>query len=603
MKKTNREFWTGIGTTAIIGYCSTIGGAAWAGQISDVQFKFVGDQSVVEIDGDSLAGFQKHENSDPPQLVLTFDDTAIASQASRKLDTSSFKSNVLQISAYPIDGAKNQARVVIDFKKNAHYSVDSEGGKLLVKVDDTGAARSADRETESASVDELAKTDALTTVMSAEETKKFTGSPITLKLKDADVHDVLRMISEASGFNIVVHPAVQGKLTLSLEQVPWDQALDVVLTTLRLGAERSQSVLRVMPREMLIAEKQQELDTKKIAEASAPRITRVFPISYADLQQLSQILQNFANSQNSTPGSSGIPTTILVDANTQSLIVRDTVPNIERIKKMIEILDVQTPEVLVETKVVEASRTFTKDLNGSFGIGGSRYQFGSNGPGSLVGLPTAALPATADGGAFAGADVFTIAGRVISLNATLHMAENDNTAKVVSSPRTVVLSGKSATVSQAQSVGIQVTTPATATSPATTTIQQVTANTRLTVTPRVTNDGSVFMRLDLERDVLNTVNPEAPSAEPRQINTEVIVESGNTLVIGGILNLDQNHFETGFPVLRKLPLIGWLFGNKHDSNAKSELMFFVTPRILNQKKTALSAGANDYSDANVKIKL
>jgi len=602
MKRMNREFWAGVGATVIIGYCSVAGGVAQGSQISDVQFKFIGDQSVVEIDGDSLAGFQKHENSDPPQLVLTFNDTAIASQASRKLDTSSFKSNVLQVSAYPIDGSKNQARVVIDFKKDAHYSVDSEGGKILVKVDDTGAARSADHE-ESASVDELPKTDALTTVMSAEETKKFTGSPITLKLKDADVHDVLRMISEASGFNIVVHPSVQGKLTLSLEQVPWDQALDVVLTTLRLGAERSQSVLRVMPREMLIAEKQQELDTKKIAEASAPRITRVFPISYADLQQLSQILQNFANSQNTSPGSSGVPSTILVDANTQSLIVRDTLPNIERIKKMIEILDVQTPEVLVETKVVEASRTFTKDLNGSFGVGGSRYQFGSNGPGSLVGLPTAALPATANGGAFAGADVFTIAGRVISLNATLHMAENENTAKVVSSPRTVVLSGKSATVSQAQSVGIQVTTPATATSPATTTIQQVTANTRLTVTPRVTNDGSVFMRLDLERDVLNTDNPEAPSAEPRQINTEVIVESGNTLVIGGILNLDQNHNENGFPLLRKLPLIGWLFGNKHDSNMKSELMFFVTPRILNQKKSSLSAGAEDYGNESVKIKL
>lgn len=589
--------------------CGTLGlTQVWAGQIDGVQFKFIDNQSVVEISGAGLSGFQKRQNTNPPQLILTFNDTTVADSAARKLDTSSFKSNVMQISAYPLSGG-NQSRVVVDFKKAGQFSVDEENGRILVKMQDVGsnAIEVADYDSEdssdsapnsistSASAADSTSADAnpLSTIAQSQAEKKFTGSPITLKLKDADIHEVLRMISETSGFNIIVHPSVQGKITLSLEQVPWDQALDVVLTTLSLGAERSESVLRVMPRSMLLAEKQQEIDTKKLSAAAAPRVTRVFPISYAELPSLSTLLRSFTDSQNSSPTGSGQATTILVDNNTQSLIVRDTVDNIDRIKKMIQILDVQTPQVLVETKVVEAGSAFNKVLNGSFGIGGNRYQFGANGQSTLIGTPAAALPANGGGGSFSGADIFSLSGRVISLNATLQMAERQSTAKVVSSPRTVVLSGKSSTINQSRSVGIQITTPATATSPATTQIQQITANTRLTVTPRVTNDGSVFMRLDMSRDVLNLDNPNAPAAEPRQLTTEVIVDSGNTLVIGGVLNLDENHIEQGLPFLRKIPLIGWLFGSESNTSQKSELMFFVTPRILNQKKSALST-----ADAN-----
>lgn len=432
---------------------------------------------------------------------------------------------------------------------------------------------------------------AANTAVSSKE-GKFTGSPITLKLKDADVHEVLRLISETSGFNIVIHPLVQGKLTVSLEQVPWDQALDVVLTTLKLAAERNESVLRVLPRDLLMAEKQQDLDSKKLSLATAPRITRVFPISYADIVQLSQILQNFANSQNTTGGSSASgtqvpPTTIIIDNNTQSLIVRDTTDNVEKIKKMIQLLDVQTPQVLIEAKVVEATEQFTKEIGGSFGIGGTQLGFGFNGQQQLIGTAIA-LPATAGAGAMSGATVMNFGGRLIGLNSTLRMAESDNKIKVVSSPRTVVLSGKSSSITQTKTTAVKLVTPASNTNPATTQIVQVSANTKLNVTPRVTNDGSVFMKLDLSRDVLHLESDGTPATEPRQMNTEVIVESGNTLVIGGVLNLDENYAESGMPFLRKIPILGALFGSEEETRTKSELMFFITPRILNQKKTALS---------------
>lgn len=428
--------------------------------------------------------------------------------------------------------------------------------------------------------------------------KSFTGTPITLKLKDADVHEVLRLISEASGFNIVIHPSVSGRITLSLERVPWDQALDVVLTTLKLAADRSESVLRVMPREMFIAEKQAELESKKVAATAAPRITRIFPISYADPQQISTLLTTFVNAQNSGPGSSGLPTTIIVDQNTQSLIVRETAENIERIKKMIQLLDVQTPQVLIEGKIIEASSDFTRQISGGISAGGTQLGAAFNQQvTSLVGTPSIGAFGSAGNGAFRAASGVTIFNRPVFLNAFLEMGEKESRAKVVSSPRTVVLSGKSASIVQTKSIAVpvQVLVP---NAGAQTQLQTISANTRLNVTPRVTNDGSVFMRLDVSRDILNTSNSAAPVTEPRNMSTEVIVESGNTLVIGGILNLDENHVEDGFPVLRKLPLLGWLFGKEANQSLKSEVMFFVTPRVLNPRKTGATM-ADDSTPAEV----
>lgn len=554
--------------------------SAFAGEITGVEFK--ADSSSVEIRGSGLAGFQTEDKPNPPQLVLTFNGTTISGGVPEKTDTSKLSGSVLQVSAYPVPGNSPQARVVVDFNQAIPYQVKETQDGISVQFDTSNVSTAAG----APSVPVVKTDDPLKTIMDAERDKKFTGSPITLKLKDADVHEVLRLISEASGFNIVIHPNVTGKLTLSLDHVPWDQALEVVLTTLKLSAERNQSVLRVMPRDLFMAEKQSLLESEKLSKVAAPRITRIFPISYSDLGQLSTLLQNFANSQNLSPGNSGIPTTILVDNTTQSLVVRDTAESLERIGKMITLLDVQAPQILIEGKVVEATDQFTKSIGGSFGIGGTQHGFAFNGPASLVGAPAVTYPLGSQGaGIFSGADVTSIANRVVSINATLNMAEKDSLIKVVASPRNVVLSGQSATINQTTSATIPIVTQnGTSTI---TTYQQVNANTTLTVKPRVTNDGSVLVQLDLHRDVLDLSNPAAPVSEPRSMNTVVVVESGNTLVIGGILSNEIDHSESGMPFLRNLPIIGWLFGSVTNETTKSELMFFVTPRILNPRKTGL----------------
>ncbi len=440
---------------------------------------------------------------------------------------------------------------------------------------------------------EQPKTDTLNEFVQSNESKNFSGSPITLQLKDADIREVMRMIGDASGFNIVIHPAVQGKISLSLEQVPWDQALEVVLNTMGLGADRSRSVLRVMPRDILILEKQKEMDVRRVASDASPRVTRVFPVSYADMGQLVTVLTTFIYGQRQGNAATAINSgTIIADANTNSIIVRDSLENIERIRKMMELLDVQTPQVLIEAKVVEASESFSKSLSGGVGIGGSNFNLGING-----GDPTAALAGivgASKGGLSAASGSYVRlppTGAGGSLRAILSFAEQENKVKVVSSPKLVVLSGKTANISQSQTANIQVITtpPGGATVQ---TVQQIQAETRLNVSPRVTNDGSVFLKLDLSRGILNTPSGQQPFVEPRLINTEVIVESGSTLVIGGVLSSDETDGESGIPFLRKIPLIGWLFGDETKSSRKTELMFFVTPRILNPKKTSINRGGN-----------
>ncbi|NDG85729.1 MAG: hypothetical protein EBX52_11935, partial [Proteobacteria bacterium] len=190
-----------------------------------------------------------------------------------------------------------------------------------------------------------------------EGTKKFTGSPITLKMKDADIHEVMRLISEASGFNIVLSPSVKGAVTVSLENVPWDQALEVVMTTMGLAADRNDSVLRVMPRDVLLRQKQEEIDNARLSAQTAPRITRVFPLSYSDPSKLQSLLKDYLSSFGER--SAGIPAKVLVDENTQSLIVQDTMDGVDRVKKILRLLDVQTPQLLIETKVVDATESFT----------------------------------------------------------------------------------------------------------------------------------------------------------------------------------------------------------------------------------------------------
>ncbi len=435
--------------------------------------------------------------------------------------------------------------------------------------------------------------DNLTVAAASWKDKKFTGSPISLNMKDADVLDVLRMIGETSGFNVVVHPSVGGRITVSLEEVPWDQALEVVLSTLRLGAERSQSVLRVMPRDLLLAEAQARVDAQKAQVKTAPKYTRIFPVSYAEPNAIKTMIQSYTGTG---AGNASDPSAsfILLDENTQSLIVRDSAESLERIKKLIQILDVQTPQIVIDAKVIDATESFSKAIDGRLAFGSSDSSRGVYLNGGT--LPLAGSAATPFDPGGANAVKIGVGGSTL-LNALLTYSESESKAKVISSPRVLVMSGKAATINQTSNLAVtQQVISVGSTSVA---VNFVPVPTTLSVTPRATNEGSVFMNLNFTRSTVQVLRGQSTPAS-RNITTDVIVDSGNTLVLGGVQSVSETESSAGMPFLRKIPLIGWLFGSEEFSREKSELMFFVTPRILNMKRAGLGdnvraneTGAND----------
>lgn len=438
--------------------------------------------------------------------------------------------------------------------------------------------------------------DQLTQFTEASERHSFSGKPITLQVRDAEVTDVLRLIAEASGFNMIVADEVKGKITLSLIDVPWDQVLEVVLHTMSLGAERNNNVLRIVPLANLTRERQVAIEAKSVADASAPRVTRIFPISYADATSLQTILNQFGNS-GSGARASGSGGSVSIDARTNSIIVRDSAENVEKMKKLIELLDTQTPQVLVEAKIVEATENFSRTLGGNIGMGlGSRAVAsfnGANPTGSL--LPDVYATgakvgeASTGGGAFGFGPQLGIFGGTLTLNATLALGESEGSTKIVSSPKTVVLNKEQAKITQSQPTVLTQTVaiPGGATQTSTIVAQ---ANISLNVTPTVTNDENVLMHLDISRDVPVSVGTGQTATANRNMSTKVLVQSGATLVIGGIHIHEQVDSEAGLPFFRKIPIIGWLFGKEDSRTAKTELLIFVTPRILNTKEAGLTAG-------------
>lgn len=574
---------------------------AWAvTQIQSIDFKNGPDGSVLEIQADGPVSFTKTEIAGDKQVVLELSGVTLGANASRPLDTSSFESPVKLVSPFQVEGQPENARIVMQLNEMAATDVTQDGNILRVKIAGTTpppAASTAEGVPPEATPDAMAaldpaappapapgtKADQLNEFLRSQNTQRFVGKPINLQLRDADLVDVFRLIGETSGFNIVVGDDVKGHVTLSLSNVPWDQALDMILRTNKLGAERNNNILRIASLENLVQERNQQLQAKLAVEASAPRMTRVFQVSYANLTELQKVLVSFGSGPGSASGGAS-SAMVQADARTNTIIVRDTLENIEKMKKLIELLDTQTPQVLIEARIVEASEKFTRTLGGQLGVGSSSVLWGAtfNGGGIEALAGSAFTSGTTSSLLGTSLDLSIIPG-FSRLNALLNIGENENKLKTVSSPRTVVLNKQTASITQVEGVTVPVVTN-TVGAGSTSSFSQLNANISLSVTPTITNDGSVLMDLNVSRDVTD-IDPatQINMVLPRNIRTQVLVESGSTLSIGGVYSRSKNESGSGFPFLRRIPIIGWLFGGESKTERNSELFFFITPRILNPR--------------------
>lgn len=608
---------------ALIAWCLSL--PAWAvTEVKNIEFKVQNGASTLEISGSGPIQYSEERNEQDRQLVLNLSDVKLSRNARRRLDTSSFRSSISLVSPYVIEGQQNQARVVIQFREWKNANVETDGNKIRVIADQVSTSQ-ASTEGEPPLAEEAPPSDPMGTPPPAQQTpenlageqnlqkleearksRTYVGSPITLQFRDADIRDVLRAIGEASGFNVIMSQSVTGTISLSLVDIPWDQALDVVLQTKKLAAERSGSILRVLPLDELTKEKQDELLAKQASEKLAPKVTRVFSINFASPEELVKILKDFgsASALGGMTAASSSSSNVTIDKRTNSIIIQDTQENLDRMAKLIEILDTQTPQVLIEAKVVEATEAFSKGMSGQLGlasgttgtnIGGLGRFAGSFGGApaltDLLGTTTTTLP-TSSGGAFFGfqPNLSFIRG-LDRVNVALSIAEQENKVSVVSSPRAVVLNQQSANITQTIPVATTTTTNTTAGPQVTATVTN--AQIGLSVTPTVTNEESVLLDLSLSRDVpISLAGDLGTASAQRNIKTKVLVDNGVTLVLGGLHTTTTTSASSGFPFLRKIPVIGWLFGEEKEGTDKSEIFFFVTPKILNTKRAGLGGGGS-----------
>lgn len=407
----------------------------------------------------------------------------------------------------------------------------------------------------------------------------FSGQKISLDFQDAEVSNVLRLIADVSDLNLVVGEEVKGKITLKLFNVPWDQALDIILKSKGLGQVREGNIIRIDTNGN-IAKQQEDSAKAKEAQVKAEDLkTLIIPVNYAVAADLSITLKKNLSSRGE----------LTVNESTNSLIAKDIQQNINEIQQLIKLLDLPKPQVLIETRIVQANTNFARDLGVQWGLatketsGSNQIALNAGATGAFnTQSPTFAVNLPASGGAGPIGNVGVQFGRLTGVNPfnldlRLSAGEVLGETKIISSPRVVTIDNKQAIIQQGDSI------PYETTSNNGTQTQFVDATLNLTVTPHITPNGSVIMKIKATKNAIGSFTSSrtgAPSISKREASTEVMVQDGETTVIGGIFETSKSQAITGVPWFYKVPVIGWLFKRESASTSNQELLIFITPTIV-----------------------
>ena len=404
--------------------------------------------------------------------------------------------------------------------------------------------------------------------------KKYVGERIFLDFQDMEIANALRIISEVSGLNFLVGEDVKGKINVKLKNVPWDQALDLILKMNNLGQIREGNILRISSLANITKQQDDELKAKDSQIKSEDLVVQIVHVNYAKAGELVDPLK-----KNMSPRGE-----LTVDARTNSLIIKDIEKSANQVSELVKTLDTQTPQVLIESRIVQVSPTYTQSLGVMWGVsttqttgvnqvgvaGGLTGAFGAQTPDFAVNLP-AASPFGAIGFNFG-----RLTGNPLNLDLRLSAGEARGLTKIISTPKVAVLDNMEAKIEQGESI------PYATTSLQGTQTTFVDANLTLTVTPHVTADGSIIMRISTSKNAPGDTRQGAagPSILKKDASTNILVKDGETAVIGGIYETSKNESTNGVPVLSQIPILGWLFKNREIDETTTELLIFLTPKIL-----------------------
>jgi type IV pilus assembly protein PilQ len=486
-----------------------------------------------------------------------------------------------------------------------HFPLPSELTKpsaSLAAVNETSQPEHADTSAQQAAQQAVQQATTAASTLAAQQSpaainapsaNRYTGEPISVNLKDVDLKDFFRLIHEISGLNVVLDPNVKGTLTIVLDEVPWDQALDIVLVNNGLDKQLNGNVLRVATKDTLKKEAETARDLQKAqAEAVAP-VTTTRVLSYAKASTVRDTLKKFLSSRGD----------IFSDDRSNQLIIRDIPSNFPTLDNLIRQLDRKSQQVEIEARVVQASRSFSQDIGVQWGFAGTttsgRTIFGGTPQTGIspittgTGLPQPPLIATSTSSGSSGTGLplnvnlpagaptsgFYFGHRSPNFAVDLYItaAEAKGVGKLLSKPKIVTQNNEKATVKQGTKIPIQTTINNTIS------VQYIDAVLKLEVTPQITAEGTVFMDVLVENTQIDNGIPRVqgiPALDTQSAETKVLVADGGTVVIGGIIVTQQQTSTTEVPVLGNLPVIGRLFREQAVTISSSELLFFLTPRII-----------------------
>ena len=410
---------------------------------------------------------------------------------------------------------------------------------------------------------------------------EYKGEKLSLNFQDIEVRAVLQLLADFSGLNVVVSDSVQGNITLRLKNTPWDQALDIILKTKSLAMRQNGNVILVAPSEEIAQRERLELEAKKQITELTPLRSELIQINYAKATELTDIIKSEKNSLLSSRGN------ITVDQRTNSLLVRDTLEHIDEIRKLITSLDIPIRQVLIESRIVIAEESFTRELGASMSGSSNNTGIGqtlnasdtSLAPGSTLtrSLPNNSASLFSNGGGFF-QGVLGMSSRILEFE--LKAKQTEGIVEVVSSPRVITSNQRQARIQDGEEIPFE--SGQSSTTGTTTTFKKAVMS--LEVTPQITPDDRVILDIKVTKDTPSLVesgNGQTSIAiNTKEVETQVLVNNGETVVLGGIYIEEHNTSESKIPLLGDIPLLGWLFRNKTTSDDKRELLIFVTPKIL-----------------------
>jgi type IV pilus assembly protein PilQ len=408
--------------------------------------------------------------------------------------------------------------------------------------------------------------------------KEYRGRRISLDFKDVEIADVLRLIAEVSDLNVIAGDEVRGNITIRLVDVPWDQALDVILLTKGLGFVRVGNVLRIAPSEILKVEEEVRLQERRNKEKLEDLEVKLQPVNYASVNDVAELIRRLLSPRG----------TVNTDERTNTLIIKDISSVIDEATALIQAVDTQTPQVMIEAKIVEAGLEFARELGSTWAVGTQKWEDGFNpgtprtdlggenfrfqGENSVVfANPITAVPTgLVNFGAFLLDDKMRV-------DVQIQAMEKTGDGKVISSPRVVTLDNREAMIEQGVSIPFQTFEGGDAK------LEFIDAVLSLKVTPHITTDQSIIMQLEVTRNAPDS-SVSTPTGSPaiakNQAKTETLVKDGQTLVIGGIYTIDKSVRDTRVPYLHRIPVLGAAFKSKEVSDQRKELLIFVTPRVV-----------------------